>query len=367
MTFAILTNTGRNKEAAAIATGTALSITEMAWGNGERVPAGGETALEAEQGRKALQASGTVSGAANTAYFEVLLDETEGPFVIHEVGLFDADGDMIAIAHFDPPVNKPLNTVSARLRVNILFSDLENLILKVQATDAYVPAERQLIAGDGLTGGGTLDEDVTFGLDDARVTALVQPMIDALVGAAPAAMDTLAELAVALGDSDSEIAALVTQIAGKLGVNDQAADAATVGGYSAQYLRNAGNLNAGYLSPARLLMASWTDALAGTRNDRVMTPLRTKEAIGKLSLGYDQTWQDMTASRAANTSYQNTTGKPIEVVIHANGSWTAEVSDDAATWVKTGKFDFQNVCAFIVPNGHYYRINGAFTSWSELQ
>ena len=65
MTFAILTNTGRNKEAAAIAEGIALTITEMAWGDGKHVPAGGELALENEQGRKPVQASGTVPRACD--------------------------------------------------------------------------------------------------------------------------------------------------------------------------------------------------------------------------------------------------------------------------------------------------------------
>lgn len=84
-------------------------------------------------------------------------------------------------------------------------------------------------------------------------------------------------------------------------------------------------------------------------------------------IGVGQTWQDMTASRAGSTAYQNTSGRSIEVVIHANGAWTSEISADAVAWVKTGKFDYLNVCAFTVPSGHYYRINGAFTWWSELR
>lgn len=157
--YAIMTNVGRNKEAAALANGTSLSITEIAWGDGDRSPGGGEAALLNEVGRKLVQGTGLVPDALNTAFFEILLDVEEGPFVIREAGLFDEDGDLIAVAKYDPPVNKPKDTVTALIRINVVFSDLENLILKVQSTDAYVPVERRVGAGNGLIGGGDLSGD----------------------------------------------------------------------------------------------------------------------------------------------------------------------------------------------------------------
>ncbi len=165
--YAMLTSVGRNKEAAALANASALNIAEIAWGDGERIPAGGETALENEQGRKPVSAQGVTEGALNTAYFEILLAEDEGPFVIREAGLFDADGDMIAVAMYDPPVNKPLNTVSAHLRINVVFSDLENLIIHVDVSTTYASADRTLTAGTGLKGGGDLTADRSFALDFA--------------------------------------------------------------------------------------------------------------------------------------------------------------------------------------------------------
>lgn len=38
------------------------------------------------------------------------------------------------------------------------------------------------------------------------------------------------------------------------------------------------------------------------------------------SLGYGQTWQDVTASRTAGTTYTNTTGKPITAIITVNNN-----------------------------------------------
>lgn len=247
--FAILTNIGRNKEAAALATGNPLIITDFAWGDGDRIPAGGETTLLNEQGRKPVQAQGLVDGAANTAFFDALLDETEGPFVIREAGLFDDDGDLIAIAKYDPSVNKPLNTVSAVLRINIVFSDLENLVLQVNSTNAFVPAERQVIAGVGLKDGGALGQNVTINADipteveavaGVRNDALMTPMrvlqsinanapnlayiaaeidaaINGLIDGAPDALNTLNEIAAALADDANHVATMIAQLAGKLG------------------------------------------------------------------------------------------------------------------------------------------------------
>jgi len=221
--FAIMTQTGRNKEAAALATGDALTITEIAWGDGNRIPGGNEAALENEQGRKAVQGSGLVHNANNTAFFEILLDVEEGPYTVRETGLFDSEGDLIAIAHYDPPVNKPKDTVSALIRIHVLFSDLQNLVLQVLGTDAYVPVERRIIAGSGLVGGGDLAADRNLAVDFATQAevlaglltekaispATLKARIDALSGGVPAALDTLAEIAAALGN-DANLAATIT-------------------------------------------------------------------------------------------------------------------------------------------------------------
>ncbi|WP_052265422.1 phage tail protein [Ruegeria sp. ANG-R] len=224
--FAIMTQTGRNKEAAALAGGTTLSITEIAWGDGDRIPGGNETRLQNEQGRKTIQGSGTVADALNTAFFEILLDVEEGPFIIRESGLFDEDGDLIAIAHYDPPVNKPKDTVSALVRIHVVFSDLQNLVLQVQGTDAYVPVERQIIAGTGLTGSGDLAADRTLAVNFASLAqaraglatdlvinpAALRALLDDMLNGAPGALDTFNELAEALGDDPNFAATILDEL-----------------------------------------------------------------------------------------------------------------------------------------------------------
>jgi hypothetical protein len=102
-------------------------------------------------------------------------------------------------------------------------------------------------------------------------------------------------------------------------------------------------------------------------------------------LGWGQTWQDVTGSRAYATSYQNTTGRPISVSVQTgnnSGSLTSydfDVSTDNSTWLTIARGDtstdknYAFSGALIVPNGIYYRVTrsgpntAAITSWAELR
>lgn len=89
-------------------------------------------------------------------------------------------------------------------------------------------------------------------------------------------------------------------------------------------------------------------------------------------IGDGQTWQNVTGSRTIGTSYQNTTGKPIEVAIRfgTGGNAPFEVSSNNSTWVEIGRglaSSTQQSYA-IIPNNYYYRVTGfAVSSWSELR
>lgn len=120
-----------------------------------------------------------------------------------------------------------------------------------------------------------------------------------------------------------------------------------------------------------LAQATQAEAEAGVATSRYMDPLRTAQAIAALTIGPGQTWQSVTGSRAHSTSYQNTTGRAIEVAIsYDNANVQIQVSTNGSTWVTviSGSGGSATKCAVIVPKGHYYRLNGSVTifSWSEL-
>jgi len=124
------------------------------------------------------------------------------------------------------------------------------------------------------------------------------------------------------------------------------------------------------------VVASKTEAEAGTDNTKLMTPLRTKEAFDnqEQQVGVGQTWQDVAGSRVHSTSYQNTTAKPIGVYIRwvANSTTrTLQVSSDNSTWITldSNPSGQGRSSSFVAPVGYYYRLNGdsTVTHWSELR
>ena len=102
-------------------------------------------------------------------------------------------------------------------------------------------------------------------------------------------------------------------------------------------------------------------------------------------LGSGQDWTNVTASRAANTSYQNTTGRTIAVCINAGSSGGVsqdsgfDVSTNGTTWLNVvyravdPGATFRQIEPFVclVPSSQYYRygINagGPISSWLELR
>jgi len=93
--------------------------------------------------------------------------------------------------------------------------------------------------------------------------------------------------------------------------------------------------------------------------------------VRNVVIGMNQTWQN--PSRTHSTSYQNTTGKPIQVfVAFYTGSAKFQVSTNGSSWVDitntTPSASFAQVTC-VIPNNHYYRLNSSTTidKWAELR
>ncbi len=90
-------------------------------------------------------------------------------------------------------------------------------------------------------------------------------------------------------------------------------------------------------------------------------------------IGVGQSWSDVTSSRAVNTTYTNTTGKPIQIIVTTanwNNAGSFELVLDGVSVTSFGNQDGYNQSkpiSAIVPNGSTYRVNGSFTKWSELR
>ncbi len=89
---------------------------------------------------------------------------------------------MVAIIKYDPPINKPHpssgQVLNAVVGANVTFSDLENLVIQIEATNAYVSAGRRVDTGEGLDGGGDLSTDRTIKLDLDSLPTIVATTVN---------------------------------------------------------------------------------------------------------------------------------------------------------------------------------------------
>lgn len=96
----------RNKVAAAAAAGGQIpAAAEIAWGTGKTSPSPDDIALEVEVQRQAMgsvSADGTILTCAG-----VLQGADSGDNKITEVGIFDADGDLMGRRVFNPKQLEP--------------------------------------------------------------------------------------------------------------------------------------------------------------------------------------------------------------------------------------------------------------------
>ena len=92
------------------------------------------------------------------------------------------------------------------------------------------------------------------------------------------------------------------------------------------------------------------------------------------SLGYSQSWQNLTGSRASGTTYYNTTGRPISVAVSASTTGSSNCSITVGGVVIQGSAystagGQQAVTAIVPPNVGYSftSSNGSINQWSELR
>lgn len=313
--FAILTNLGAAKLANATALGTQLQITHMAVGDGGGVlplPNATQTQLIGEKRRAALNSLSVDAANSSQIIAEQVIPETDGGWWIREIGLFDKDGVLIAIANCPETYKPQLQEGSGRtqtVRMVLIVSSTEAVTLKIDpsvvlATRQYVDKKvddqaievkayadnlmsEHLAAADphsqyapkaspaltgkptaptaaktdnstqlattahiklaladyapltspALTGTPTTPTAATGNSTKQLAnTAFVQAAIAALVASSPATLDTLKELADALGNDPNFATTMTNALAGKMDKAKNGSDIANV----ATFLENLG-------------------------------------------------------------------------------------------------------------------------------
>lgn len=301
--YALLTDLGAAKLANAAALGTKLQITQMAVGDGGGTlptPNGSQAALIAEKRRAALNSLSVDAANSSQIIAEQIIPEAEGGFWIREIGLYDADGVLIAVANC-PETYKPLlqegSGRTQTVRMILIVSSTDAVTLKIDpsvvlatrkyvddrvievkayadslmaqhlaaadphpqyapkaspaltgkptaptaakadnstqlATTAHVKAvaaDYAPLASPALTGAPTAPTPVqAVNNTQIATTAYVKTALTGLIGGAPWGLDTLKELAAALGNDPNFATATANALAGKMDKSANGADVANV-------------------------------------------------------------------------------------------------------------------------------------------
>ncbi|WP_460095911.1 phage tail protein [Pseudomonas sp. S3_C01] len=147
--FAILTNVGMAKQANADALGIPWKITEMGVGdaNGtDPIPNASQTELINEWRRRPLNQLKVDPVNPAVIIAEQIIPADEGGKWIREIGLYDADGDLVAVANCAPSFKPVLSQGSGRtqvVRMNLIVSSSGNITLKIDP--AVVLATREYV------------------------------------------------------------------------------------------------------------------------------------------------------------------------------------------------------------------------------
>ncbi|CGH25532.1 Gifsy-2 prophage tail fiber protein [Salmonella enterica subsp. enterica serovar Typhi] len=234
--YTLLTDIGAAKLASAAALGVPLKITHMAVGDGGGVlptPDAKQTALVNEKRRAALNMLYIDPQNSSQIIAEQVIPENEGGWWIREVGLFDESGALIAVGNCPESYKPQLAEGSGRtqtVRMVLITSSTDNITLKIDpavvlATRKYVDDKvlelkvyvddlmaKHLAAPDPHSQYAQKESPTFTGTPKAptpaagnnttqvATTAFVQAALTAIINGAPATLDTLKEIAVAINN-----------------------------------------------------------------------------------------------------------------------------------------------------------------------
>lgn len=147
--FAILTAVGEAKQANATALGLPWTFTEMAVGdaNGtDPIPLRSQTRLINEWRRAPVNQVRTDPANPNVVVTEQVIPADAGGRWIREIALYDADGDMVAVANCAPSFKPLLAQGTGKtqvIRMNFIVSNTAQIVLKIDP--AVVLATRDYV------------------------------------------------------------------------------------------------------------------------------------------------------------------------------------------------------------------------------
>lgn len=301
--YALLTNVGAAKLANATALGEQVEITQMAVGDGNGAlptPNPAQTALVHELRRAPLNTLTIDPVNTNQIIAEQVIQEDVGGWWIREIGLYDSDGDMIAVANCAETYKPLLQEGSGRMqviRVILIVSSTQAVTLKIDpsvvlATRQYVDdqiiqvkafVDQQLAAhiaaadphkqyapkaSPALTGTPTAPT-ATAGNNSTQLanTAFVQAALVAVIGGAPTTLDTLKEIATAINNDPNFSATINNALALKAPLASPAMTGTPTAPTAAQTVNNTQIATTEFVKSAIAALVASSPAALDTLNE----------------------------------------------------------------------------------------------------
>ncbi len=249
--YAILTNQGAARLANATMLGSKLNLTQMAVGDANGVlptPDPAQTKLINQKRIAPLNLLSVDPNNQSQIIAEQIIPENEGGFWIREIGLYDDEGVLIAVANCPETYKPQLQEGSGRtqtIRMILVVTNTEAITLKIDpsvvlATRKYVDDEvlelklyvddqmRNHIAAQDPHTQYAQKHNPTFtgepkaptpaaGNNTTRIatTEFVQAAITALINGAPDTLDTLKEIAAAINNDPKFSTTINNALSGK--------------------------------------------------------------------------------------------------------------------------------------------------------
>ncbi|MDA6674781.1 phage tail protein, partial [Escherichia coli] len=301
--YAILTNQGAARLANATMLGSKLNLTQMAVGDANGVlptPDPAQTKLINQKRIAPLNLLSVDPNNQSQIIAEQIIPENEGGFWIREIGLYDDEGVLIAVANCPETYKPQLQEGSGRtqtIRMILVVTNTEAITLKIDpsvvlATRKYVDDEvlelklyvddqmRNHIAAQDPHTQYAQKHNPTFtgepkaptpaaGNNTTRIatTAFVQAAITALINGAPATLDTLKEIAAAINNDPKFSTTINNTLALKAPLSSPALTGTPTAPTAAQSVNNTQIATTAFVKSAIAAMVGSAPAALDTLNE----------------------------------------------------------------------------------------------------
>ncbi|HAN4004683.1 TPA: phage tail protein [Escherichia coli] len=301
--YAILTNQGAARLANATMLGSKLNLTQMAVGDANGVlptPDPAQTKLINQKRIAPLNLLSVDPNNQSQIIAEQIIPENEGGFWIREIGLYDDEGVLIAVANCPETYKPQLQEGSGRtqtIRMILVVTNTEAITLKIDpsvvlATRKYVDDEvlelrlyvddqmRNHIAAQDPHTQYAQKHNPTFtgepkaptpaaGNNTTRIatTEFVQAAITALINGAPATLDTLKEIAAAINNDPKFSTTINNELALKAPLSSPALTGTPTAPTAAQSVNNTQIATTAFVKSAIAAMVGSAPAALDTLNE----------------------------------------------------------------------------------------------------